>query len=327
MSDPIPVSAPLGRADWTDYVHNWREIDAEWIQDRSVLRFANAAARDGAITSPTPGQFVYLDDIDILTYRSKTGSWRTYKPLPQNTAAFSDTTTEVKIGHSASGSKGVIFGPGDIKVDQPFSVLNNTLNVDATGVNVKTGTAVAKLTTDATHLLSDKPLKISAVDLTSGTGTVIDATAKTVAVGTLTSTQVNTTNMSLSGTLSGGVLNGSSGTIGGVTLSGNYAQANSGYVANEGYFYGDSTGAIMRQRDAGTGTVSASYIQIQDAENIVIDGGTTWFRGAGRIDNPSLPLDQWLWVTPGADGWLGPVIYSASDPGAANYPNGTIWVS
>ena len=39
-----------------------------YIQDQMIMVFANATARDAAITSPTEGMFVFLKDTDTLTY-------------------------------------------------------------------------------------------------------------------------------------------------------------------------------------------------------------------------------------------------------------------
>jgi hypothetical protein len=39
-----------------------------YIQDQMIMVFANATARDAAITSPTEGMFAFLKDTDTLTY-------------------------------------------------------------------------------------------------------------------------------------------------------------------------------------------------------------------------------------------------------------------
>mgnify|MGYP003630805974 FL=1 len=38
-----------------------------YIQDQMIMVFANAAARDAAITSPSEGMFAFLKDTDKLT--------------------------------------------------------------------------------------------------------------------------------------------------------------------------------------------------------------------------------------------------------------------
>lgn len=39
-----------------------------YIQEQMIMVFANATARDAAITSPTEGMFAFLKDTDTLTY-------------------------------------------------------------------------------------------------------------------------------------------------------------------------------------------------------------------------------------------------------------------
>jgi hypothetical protein len=38
-----------------------------YIQDQMIMVFANATARDAAITSPSEGMFAFLKDTDTLT--------------------------------------------------------------------------------------------------------------------------------------------------------------------------------------------------------------------------------------------------------------------
>jgi hypothetical protein len=44
-----------------------------YIQDQMIMVFANATARDAAITSPAEGMFAFLKDTDTLTVY--TTSW------------------------------------------------------------------------------------------------------------------------------------------------------------------------------------------------------------------------------------------------------------
>jgi hypothetical protein len=39
-----------------------------YVQEQMIMVFANATARDAAITSPTEGMFAFLKDTDTLTY-------------------------------------------------------------------------------------------------------------------------------------------------------------------------------------------------------------------------------------------------------------------
>ncbi len=41
-----------------------------YVQEQMIMVFANATARDAAITSPTEGMFAFLKDTDTLTYHN-----------------------------------------------------------------------------------------------------------------------------------------------------------------------------------------------------------------------------------------------------------------
>jgi len=318
--DPLPPEAPYGVADWKDYKHNWREVDTDWIQDRTILRFATAAQRDAKILTPQVGQFIYNNTTDLLEYRSKTGTWKAYKASPVNLDAITDTTTAVKLGHSAAGGKGLTFSATGMSTDTSFAINGGTLTVADTGVTIKTGTKAVLLTTTTTDLVSDSPITAPSLTLT-GSGTVLTATGKTLAVGTLTATSVSAATIAASGALTGGV--GSS--INGVDFPGNYTSAASGYVVSWGYFYGNTNGSIMRKRDPGTGTLGASYIHVLDTS---IQSVATYhdFYSTPRVMNERA-IQFYNDDNTAVLGYGGPVVYTSAAISAADYPNGTIWVS
>jgi hypothetical protein len=54
---PAPSSATAAVfPDWTNLVDNWRDTDAEWLRNRTVSPFADAAARD-AVMNPVTKNF------------------------------------------------------------------------------------------------------------------------------------------------------------------------------------------------------------------------------------------------------------------------------
>ena len=323
MVDPIPTEAPFGRADWQDYKNNWREVDAEWVQGRAILRYEDAAKRDSSLPGASAGQVVYNQATDALELRSKLGTWLSYRALPQNLKTVTDTAATVKIAHAQAGDKGLIFGTTGLSADMPLSVLG-VLSADLTGVSIKVGAKTAKLSTDVDSLVSDSPITAPSIELT-GTGEVLSAPGKTVAVGTLTAAQINATNIGLSGTLTGGVLNGASGTIGGVGLVGSAAYAASGFIAGGGYFGGASTVAQVRRRDPADGSLGAAsvnvtdtYVQMIGDPDIYLDGQLRFRTGKNMY---------WYDAAGTHRGYVPAVVYSATDPGAANFPNGSIWFS
>ena len=56
MTDPL-LGAPYGQASSTDFQNNWRKADVDFLQKRSILRYAATAARD-AILSPEAGMTI-----------------------------------------------------------------------------------------------------------------------------------------------------------------------------------------------------------------------------------------------------------------------------
>ena len=327
MTEPIPSGGQYGVADWQDYVNNWRDADATWLQSRSILRFADNAARTAAFPSvPPAGQFIFNNSAVASgggLEMSNGTLWVSYKAMPANLVKTADDGGQVSISHSGAAGKGIQFTPTYVGTNADLRVQGGVLTVDATGVSVKTGAAIAKLTTDATQLLIDKPVSIPSLVLT-GAGTVFSAPGKTIAVGIITADTATINNLTLGGTLTGGVINGTSGTIAGVAHASNRVTAASGYVSAGGIFYGGATAAVMRQRNTTTGVLAAPLIQVTDtlaqmvADNIYLDGdvrirtGSTiyWYNTAGAFK-----------------AYGGLVVYSTTDPGAANYPPGTLWIS
>ena len=336
MAEPIPPGGQYGLASWQDQINNWRKVDGDWLQGRTILRFTDATQRDSLLTAPSPGQVIWRADAAATPANGlevRVGSsWIPYKGLPQYLDKVTDNTTQVVLAHSSAAGQGVVFNAtGGVGINTDLAVRTDILKVNTTGVLVKTGTAVAKLSTDATNLLVDKPITTTVLNLT-GTGTVLDASGKQINVGTLnvgTSLSAPAITITGTGTLTAtsGSIAASKGVIGGVDLG----TANAGYVAatgliaSGGWFYGGSTSAVMRFRDPANGGAGGSYISVLDA-GIYFDGGTTYLRNTVRFENGTAPVRQVVWTTPGADAYLGPVIYQTADPGAANYPNGTIWI-
>ena len=324
MADPI-TDPQWGKADWVDYEHNWREADAEFLQARSILRFQDAAAVTTALGAAPPGAVVYNDALDRLELRSKTATWKGLTPLPVNLKVDTDSTAAVALSPGSGTGKGITITPADIKVTGPLDVLTGVVKINTTGLDLKVGAATARLSTDATHLVSDKALKVPSLVLTDpGTGTVVDATGKTIVVGTLTATAVTATNIGLTGTLTGGVLNGTSGTIGGVGLNTNAVSAPSGLFANGGVgiFTADTSKALMYARTMPAATPKLGKVEVDD--NVGLTGTLINLNSDTAVRNKTI---GWYDATNVFKGFYAVSVYSATDPGATNFPEGTIWFS
>lgn len=328
--EPLP-DLQWGKGTWQDYISNWRTRDTNWMQERLILRYQTTALRNAAWATPSAGQVTYNDETKTLEmWRASASAW-VRSLMFQYLVSTQDTTAGTNIHHSSSGGKGIMLGPTSLLIDAPTtSFLSGVHTVDATGITVKVGTKTAKLSTDTLNLVSDSPLKAPGLDLSGGTGTVISAAGKVVSVGTLNADQGTITNISMSGTFTGGVLNGTSGTIGAVGHSGGVistaagsASANAaGLQSGQGYFYGDATTAVMRQRTNAGSAAGAAAVTVS-AINVFFDGTVVQLNGTSNRVMANRPLE---YATTAGTKYGGPVVYGA-DPGVGNVPEGTIWIS
>jgi hypothetical protein len=131
---------------------------------------------------------------------------------------------------------------------------------------------------------------------------------------------VNVTTLGLAGTLTGGVINGTSGTIGGVGHAGNVATASGGFqvVANGGRLYGDANNAYVRVGGGG------SYVAVTTG-GISFNGGVTDFNNTARLLGNNVLQYYYNGNSQAAN--VAPSLYSGGDPGAGNFPDGTIWIN
>jgi hypothetical protein len=305
VHEPLPGTA-FGKADWQDYTDYWREVDSEWLMQRSILRYANTTTRAVDWPSPVAGQVTYNDAIDRVEYRSKTtNSWVPLLVIA-NLGVNLDSATQVGIGHSAAGGKGMVFELTRTVFDNPIYVMGGVLTTDATGVTVKThATKAAKLTTDVNGLVSDS--QITAPTL-AATGAV------TAATGTITT--LTAPNITMTGTLTGGVVNGSSGTIGGVAHSANKVTAASGFDSSGGAFYGDAGSAIMRPVNR-----TGPYVQAH-AGGVNIGGGGVIDILANSTMRVFTNAVQYIRSDGVHTGYLACSFWG--DPGVGNCPEGSI---
>lgn len=323
----VTLPPTTGKADWTDYQDYWRDADAEWLQARTILRYATSAARTTDWGTPSPGHTTYNQATDSLEYYTVTApaKWipvlasQHLKVTPITSAADADAAV---LGHKSASGSGLQFFP-TVSSESKIALNGNAfldvgggkIILKGTGLTINTGATVAVLTTDADALVSSVRFE-----------------APTVAVTTLAATGTATLqNISMAGTLSGGgIVNGGSGTIGGINLgaqSVNLALASAGWVSQAGIFFGTSTLAKIRQRDTASpytlGTagfdISDTVISAQAAANFFDSYAQFRIRGTGKGI-------QFYNDTPTYLGSVGPVVVSAAALTAANYPEGTIWI-
>ena len=257
-----------------------------------------------------------------------------------------DTSAGVNVSHTAAaGGKGAIFTPTQLQVTADLNVQSGALSVDSSGVGMMSpGQKKAYFTSNATELVLDTPLALPSIRL-MGSGNVIDATSKAIVTGALTASSVtsqgavNATGAITGGSLStSGALTAASATIGGIAFANNIATYPAGSAAanaaglqlGQGYFYGDASSAVIRQRASAGVAAGSAYAQVKAVDVVLqadpstgliqISGADVQLRGGNNLDFYNSGGTK-LGVG------IGPVVQSASDPGAANYPEGTIWIS
>jgi hypothetical protein len=313
VTEPLPGN--YGLANWVDYVNYWRESDAEWIQARANVRVADNTMRDGL--SVTPGQVVYNAASDRLELRTAANAWRPQTPFPASLVVTEGATTT--ISHNASAGKGVIYGPTEVGINHQLNVLNGVLTVpaDSSGVTIKTGAKTVKLSTSATDLVSDSPVSAPALTL-SGTGTVLSAPGKAIAVGTITADTstlgaASATTLAVSGVATMGGTLGVSGVL----------TANAGVVTNAAIHTGDASGAVIQQRNSGTGALGAAKLVVLTAA-VETSGGPLNVRSGMSMYGGN--VINYFDAGGTQRGNFAPHYYGA-DPGVGNVPEGSIWVS
>jgi hypothetical protein len=335
VTEPIP-DVQYGRGNWADYISNWREKDAEWLQERVVLRYATAAARnaDWGLT-PRTGLVTYNDNTKSLEMYRGTGTPGTEtlaagwvrSLMFQYLTSVQDSAAGVNISHAGAAGKGALFTPTGVSIDLPVNLTNGVFTTAANNVAIQTpAMKKATLTTDSDELLSDTPLVAPGIRITSPG--VIDAAGRAATVGALTAASlalgggaitaagsVAVTSLTSSGALTAPTISISgNSTINGVTFPGNYVNAAGGFVSGSGYLRGESPGgvasAVLSYRDPTTGSTSASALTADNGYIRLRGGqGIPWHNAAGTHTS-----------------WISPVIVSGGDPGAGNYPDGTIWI-
>jgi len=338
--DPIPATV-WGKADWQDYISNWRDKDATWVMERTILRYDTNAKRDSEWPSPNTGQVIYNDSTKALEmYR--VNAW-VHALMFQFLTSVQDSSAGVNISHTAaSGGAGIVITPTAINVTANLNAFSGALTVDASGVGMMSpGQKKAYFTSNATELVLDTPLALPSIRLTATSGNVIDATGKAMVTGALTATSItssgaiNATGAVTAGSLStAGALSAASATFGGISFASNIgtypaggAAANAaGIQLGQGYLYGDANSLVMRQRTSAGVAAGAAYVQTQ-ANDVVINGPTTVQLVGGDIRVMGTNNIDFYTGTTKLGVGIGPVVQSASDPGVGNYPEGTIWIS
>jgi hypothetical protein len=294
---------------WTDNVDNWRASDADFLQKRSVMRFATVASRTTFLSAtPVAGMVTYVGASDTLQYTDSVSAtanvWRTI--MAPKYLATSDSVGTFGMRLASDGTDVLLLQPGKVVLGP-----TQALTVD-TAVKVKTGAATAALTTDATALVSDVQVKAPSVATTGAVTAASIVSSGNISTATITAT-------------------------------GNIQSATSVVTGNSSVA-GVLTASSLNLSGLLTASAAGEYLR-----SSVVNGYQTWFNGAtrigllqGLISGLSMTSEVGALTLGGANVVLaataGPARYgsttgpyiacsvaSASDPGVTNYPEGTLW--
>jgi hypothetical protein len=226
---PAPVSATaLVFPDWTDLTDTWREIDAEWLRNRSVNILADAAARTAAITAPLKGMIAPVQSGTGAPDFFNGAAWESVR-YP-NLDVISDGTSATLRRTGASPATGIqLVNDGSVNIAKGFlgtGGIGSTL--DNTGIAIKVGAKTVKLATNATQLTVDSPVLITGAVNVTGAVTATGAVQGATVTGTtsITGGTVAGTTGTFSAALQGLIVQ-----AGTVQLNGNQVKATAGTAA------------------------------------------------------------------------------------------------
>jgi hypothetical protein len=233
----IPVNG-FGVLGWANDSNNWRKADGDWLQQRGIIRWADAAARTAATAENRAiGSIAYLSSPGKFT--ANIGG--TYKDLiaASNIMVSSDSTSAVALKHLNSSTDGagtvsVQIEPNRVQIagmttGSQFVAGRLTTSNASVGVTSSDGTLIG-LSKDTAVL--GGALRVGGAFATDGavtvgaglTSTAGTTTLGTTTVGALTATSVtaptHTATTVFSGPLSGDVTSVGTSKFGQLTLNG-----------------------------------------------------------------------------------------------------------
>ena len=315
MSSTIPGTDTDERwPTWTDFQDNWRATDAHWLRDRVVNLFDNATVRSnsGINAQALLGTLSFLQDVNSLEFYKGTNVWESVR-YP-NLAVTSDSTT-VQLRRTGAGSGIVLQSDGYAAIEKLNAGLG-TMLVGVGGVSVHTGAAgnrTALLSTDASQLLIDSPVRITgamtATGALSGTSLAMSG-AITGATAITASGQIQGGSVVGTGDVRGANVYGSG--IAQLTNNGGYASFQHNAQPSYGFRAGSDGTVII----SGAGQGNIIYGNTNHTASLQVGGNLTLVGGTSL--NPSgtsaVPL-------------AGIIVVGGRGPGGGDaQPNGTIWI-
>lgn len=299
-------------ANWTDNTDNWRSVDADFLQKRSILRFTDATSRNNALgpssalPAPAQGQVTYVANGGVsgsggLEFIDATGSWRSV--LSVNNLGLEDSSGAFGLRLSSDSTSVV-----SLETDKVVLGKNRILSVETSKLVFKTGATTVELSTNADSLVSNTKI-----------------TAPSLAVGA-----ISASTLTASGAISGSSL-GITGaaSLDSLVVSGTSNLGTTATVSTLSATAGVSAVTVHGTSSVRGGSVLMSTTRVANngAANqyLEVGPGTTTVGGDSVVLAPSAATSAVRFGSvSGAPFAL--VVVSANDPGLSNYPDGTIWV-
>lgn len=240
--------------DWTNLVDNWRDTDAEWLRNRIVSPFADAASRDTVMT-PVAKNFGMMSILQAGSVAGGPDFWNgaAWESVRYPNLAVTSDATSVTLKRQGAGTGVQLINDGSVNMAKTFVGTGSWptgpgVLLDNTGLSLKIGAKTVKLSTDGTQLLVDSPVLISGALTLTGALTVPSETVTgALAVqGTTTLAAATATSVAATGLVSGGNVNGGDAQLGTVGVFG-----------------------VLRHRSGGSAVVS-----VGSDSTVKIDGST-----------------------------------------------------
>jgi hypothetical protein len=310
---PAPSSATAAVfPDWTNLVDNWRDTDAEWLRNRTVSPFADAAARD-AVMNPVTKNFGMMSIIQAGSVAGGPDFWNglAWEGIRYPNLAVSSDATSVTLKRQGAGSGIQLLSDGSVNTVKNVVGTGGVGYVgDQTGIALTVGAKTVKLATNATALTIDSPVAITGGLTLTGPLTVPSETvtgALTVQ-GTAALAGVTATTVAATGLVSGGNVNGGDAQLGTVGVFG-----------------------VLRHRTGGTSAVSVgsdSTVKI-DGASLTINPPTT-LAGALTVTGVTTFVGRPVLSLPGTSAgvWVAGIRAAAGNIAPTqNDPDGTVYVT
>lgn len=319
--------ATIGEVDWTDNVDNWRQVDAEWLQSRSVVRIdgATPATSSNLISgSEAKGRVYYTTNKNKVLVNVGTTASPSYETLlSSDSVVLADSVSTVTLGIDGHTAAGLVFtkssgavSVGDLTVSGSFSVSDlaatNSFSTKA-GSNTSTGllansSGVSFDTTNAGGTTNKITFTTSASKLNIDKGVVIAAGGVSITAGGITVTAGGITVSAGPSTISGGL-----------TVNGGLTIGNTGITVTSGATSLQAATATTVTASTSVTTPALAPPSTSDLTINVPTGRNIRFTASSGPNG----MDAFYANTAARMAF----VVTGSNLTATDYPEGTIWIA